>query len=69
MLRALTSRRWLRRLALGLAGVFAAAVLVVGGTNAYVLLSERGDSTSDVSRLGHAQVALVLGAFVEPDGT
>jgi SanA protein len=68
MLRAIKSRRWARRLLGTTAALLALVLLVVGGANAYVLLSEQSDSTSDVGRVPHAQVALVLGAFVEPDG-
>lgn len=68
MLRAITSRRWGRRLLGALAGLAAMAALAVGGANGYVLLSEQNDSTSDLSRVPHAQVALVLGALVEPSG-
>jgi SanA protein len=68
MLGKLTRRRWARRLAGGVALLALAALLLIGGANAYVLLSERGDATADVSALPRAEVALVLGAFVEPDG-
>lgn len=68
MLRAIPPRRWVRRL-LGLFAVLALlATLLIGGANAYILLSEQGDTTADVSHLSHAEVALVLGAYVEPDG-
>jgi SanA protein len=68
MLRAVKGRRWTRRTVMGLGALLLCGVLLVGGANAYILLSERGDSTAEVSRLSHAEVALVLGAFVEPDG-
>jgi SanA protein len=61
-------RRWGRRLAVGVALLALAVTLLVGGANAYILLSERGDATADVSALPRAEVALVLGALVEPDG-
>ena len=51
------------------AGLLALAVTgLVAAANAYVLLSESGRSSSDVARVPDAEVALVLGAFVEPDG-
>ncbi len=61
-------RRWprLSRAGLVLAGLFAA---LIGLANAYVLLGPGGDSTSDVAEVPHAQVAIVPGAFVKPDGT
>jgi SanA protein len=61
-------RRWprLSKLALGGAGTLA---LVVGLANAYVLLSVSGDSTGDVADVPHAQVAIVPGALVNPDGS
>ncbi len=68
MLRGVMARRGVRRVA-GALGVIAVVVaLAVGGANAYILLSEQGDSTADLGRAPHAQVALVLGAFVEPSG-
>jgi SanA protein len=68
MLGRITSRRWARRLiVLALSSVLGAAVLI-GGANAYVLLSEKGRATADIARLPDAEVALVLGAYVEPDG-
>ena len=42
-------------------------VLLVALANAYVL-TEGGDSTSEVSEVPHAEVAIVPGALVEPDG-
>jgi SanA protein len=65
---AIANRPALRRMTIALGCAAVAVVLLVAAANAYVLLSERGDSTADVSRLHDAQVALVLGAFVEPDG-
>lgn len=59
-------RRWPRVVvpALGGAGVL---VLLVAAANAYVLL-EGGDSTGVVADVPHAEVAIVPGAMVEPDG-
>jgi SanA protein len=51
-----------------LAGSVLALVLVVAALNAYVLLSTSGQETSDIQKLPHAEVALVLGAYVQPDG-
>jgi SanA protein len=42
-------------------------VLLVVGANVYVLASG-GDSTGEVSDVPHAEVAIVPGALVEPDG-
>jgi SanA protein len=46
-----------------------ALVLIVVASNAYIVLSTRGEATSDISKLSHAQVAIVPGAQVRPDGT
>lgn len=43
-------------------------MLFVAGTNAYVLLSTEGESTDEVAEVPPAQVAIVPGALVEPDG-
>jgi SanA protein len=48
-------------------GALAAFALLVGIANAVVLLGGRGAKT-DPKALPHAQVALVLGAYVQPDG-
>ena len=58
--------RWprLSKAALGLAVVL---VLLVVGANVYVLTSG-GDSTSEVAEVPRAEVAIVPGALVEPDG-
>lgn len=47
--------------------ILASGGLMVGALNAYVVLRARR-GTDDVSRLPHAQVALVLGAAVDEDG-
>src|ERR1700754_4618493 len=44
-------------------------ITVIAIPNAIVLLTGRGASTSDPKDVPHAQVALVLGAQVRPDGT
>jgi SanA protein len=61
-------RRWPRRALLGFGGAVLAGALLIGGANAYVLLSEKGDSSTQLARVPSAEVALVLGAYVEPDG-
>jgi SanA protein len=68
MVRKLLRRRRVRRIASGVGGLALVAALIVGGLNAYVVLSENGDATDQVNHVPDAQVALVLGAFVEPDG-
>jgi SanA protein len=60
-------RRTVRRAAIGGAGALAALVLVVGVANVVILLGGRGAKT-DPQALPHAQAALLLGAFVQPDG-
>jgi SanA protein len=61
-------RRWprLSKAALGIAALF---VLVVAVANAYVLLSASGESTDRVADVPRAEVAIVPGALVEPDGS
>lgn len=67
-IRALTYplRRWPRLSKLVLGGGVA-LVLVVALANVYVLTSG-GDSTSEVADVPRAEVAIVPGALVEPDG-
>lgn len=43
-------------------------VLAIAAANAYILLSIGGESTADVADVPHAQAAIVLGAFVKPNG-
>ncbi|HEY0317175.1 MAG TPA: ElyC/SanA/YdcF family protein [Solirubrobacterales bacterium] len=43
--------------------------LVVIGANAYLVLSTRGEATGNVGEVPRAQVAIVPGAGVNPDGT
>jgi len=52
-----------------LAGLLGALILAILATNAYIVLSTRGEATSDISELPHTQAAIVPGALVEPDGT
>ncbi len=58
----------MRRLLIGAALLVLAAIALVAGANAYVLLSESGLSSAQLARVPDAEVALVLGAYVEPDG-
>jgi SanA protein len=59
-------RRWPRLSKVAVGSVALLVVLVVGA-NALVLTSG-DDSTSDVAEVPHAEVAIVPGALVEPDG-
>jgi SanA protein len=60
-------RRWPRLSKGAISGAFLVALLVVG-SNAYVLLGAQGESTGRVGEVPHAEVAIVPGALVEPDG-
>jgi SanA protein len=59
-------KRWPRLSKLAIGGAVA-LVLLVAGANLYVLWSG-GDSTSEVADVPKAEVAIVPGALVEPDG-
>jgi SanA protein len=59
-------RRWPRLSKLALGGV-AAIALLVALANVYVL-TKGGESTSKVAEVPEAEVAIVPGALVEPDG-
>jgi SanA protein len=59
-------RRWPRLTKVALVGAVV-AVLLVALANVYVLTTG-GDSTSDVADVPHAEVAIVPGALVKPDG-
>ena len=61
------ARRWPRLSLLALSGC-AALVLAIVAANAYILLITDGEATADVADVPHAQVAIVLGAFVKPNG-
>lgn len=63
------ARSWPRRLFWAAGALLAFIVLFLAGTNLYVLYGPHGSSTSDVSRVPHAQAAIVLGAQVRSDGT
>jgi SanA protein len=52
-----------------LAAAVGAVGLLLLGANAYIAISTRGEATSDVSKLPHAQAAIVPGAQVNADGT
>src|SRR6185312_11993197 len=45
-----------------------ALVLIVVGANAYILLREDGNATSEIADVPPAEVAIVPGALVKPDG-
>lgn len=59
----------LRRLLLLSGSAAFLAVLAVAGMNLWIVTHAKGEVERDIGRLPHAQVALLLGAFVEPDGT
>lgn len=60
-------RRWPRLTRLALVGTVLVAALIAAA-NAYVLLGAGGESTADVADVPRAQAAIVLGAFVKPNG-
>lgn len=60
-------RRWPRLTRLALVGTVSVAALIAAA-NAYVLLGAGGESTADVADVPRAQAAIVLGAFVKPNG-
>jgi SanA protein len=60
-------RRWPRLSKAAISGAFL-IVLVVAGSNAYILLSAQGESTDVIADVPHAQVAIVPGALVQPNG-
>ncbi len=60
-------RRWPRLSRAGLV-VGALIVALMGFANAFVLLSEQGDSTGSVADVPRAEVAIVPGALVKPSG-
>lgn len=61
------ARRWPLLTRLAAAGT-AAIVTLIAAANAYVLLGSAGESTDEVADVPRTQVAIVLGAFVKPDG-
>jgi SanA protein len=60
-------RRW-PRLFKAVAASVVVLVLVIGGSNAYILFSARGESTDKVAEVPPAPVAIVPGALVQPNG-
>ncbi len=52
-----------------LTAAFGALVLMIVASNAYIVLSTRGEATSEISSLPHAQAAIVPGAQVNANGT
>jgi SanA protein len=60
-------RRW-PRLSKAAIGGSVVLVAVVIGANAYILLSTDGEATANVADVPHAQVAIVPGALVQPNG-
>jgi SanA protein len=60
-------RRWPRLFKAAVAGA-GMLTLLVALANAYVVLGARGESTGDVAEVPGAQVAIVPGALVQPDG-
>lgn len=42
--------------------------VLIGGANAYILLNTSGEATDNVADVPHAQVAIVPGALVKPNG-
>jgi SanA protein len=60
-------RRWPRLSRVAVAGALSIALVVVG-SNAYILLGARGESTAAVADVPPAEVAIVPGALVQPNG-
>jgi SanA protein len=60
-------RRW-PRTSRALTGLGVSLVLLVVAANAYILLSTQGEATADVAEVPSAQVAIVPGALVQPNG-
>jgi len=58
-------RRWVRVLA----GAALALVILTGAANLYVVLAANGPVTSDIAKVPHTQVAIILGAGLEDDGS
>jgi SanA protein len=56
------------RTAGALTGLVVLGVLAVVGSNAYILLKEDGNATSKVGEVPAAEVAIVPGALVQPNG-
>lgn len=60
-------RRW-PRLSKAAAGAGVLLALLVVGSNAYILLSTDGESTSVIADVPRTEVAIVPGALVQPNG-
>ncbi len=60
-------RRW-PRLSKAAVGGTVVLIAIVVGANAFVLLSTSGEATANVADVPHAQVAIVPGALVQPNG-
>lgn len=60
-------RRWPRLSKVAISGAFLLVLLVVG-SNAYILLSTSGESTGVIADVPPAPVAIVPGALVQPNG-
>jgi len=58
-----------RRILFPLVAVFALLVLLVAGTNAYVLIKGNATTVSSAEDADPADAAIVLGALVNPDGS
>lgn len=61
------TRRWPRLSRVGFAAV-GLLIAVIGIANSYVLWSTQGEATSNVAEVPNAEVAIVPGALVEPNG-
>ena len=61
-------RRRYRRILIPAAAFCALGVLLVAGLNAYVLIRGNATTWSDAESATPAETAIVLGAYVEPDG-
>jgi SanA protein len=60
-------RRWPRLSKAAISGAVL-LVLIVVGSNAYILLSTQGESTGNIADVPPAEVAIVPGALVQPNG-
>jgi SanA protein len=60
-------RRWPRLSKVAIGGSMVLVAVVIGA-NAYILLSTDGEATGNVADVPHAQVAIVPGALVQPNG-
>jgi SanA protein len=57
-----------RKLLFATLGAGMVLVLAIGALNLYVVTRGSGEATDDPAALPHAQAAIVLGAYVQPDG-